>query len=269
MNFEYLVTTFKKNKDEIEQILESLNISGNILVGNQSQIQYSEYEIKREKYNAVIYNLTSVGVSRNRNFLLSKSNARYVTFIDDDMSFIDDSQKKVESNVINLNTKAVRYNVVSLNEKRPIVSIEKVGYHNFKSLKSYGSWGIFYDRLFLSKNKIYFNENIGPGTSINHGEDSVFIHDFLKHSKIWCEKNAAFYIAQNESTWQNENRDLKKEILSHGYIYHLLFGKKALLYGILHLFKHRSNYLDKNFKFKNYMHFFKEGIKLAKANEEK
>ena len=242
MTVQYLLTSVNKTRNEIISLLESLNIHGNILVGNQLMNNDLEYEIKTDKYIAKVFDMTSKGVSKNRNFLTLKSTADYITYLDDDMYFEVGAQEKLEKILEKNKYDAVRFNVLSDNSSRPIKLLSKQGYVCFRHLSSFGVWGIFYKRQFLIDFNVFFRENIGPGTEINHGEDSLFNKTFLKKSKIYSVPLLAFHAKQSMSTWQGENRNLELEMFSHGYVYQLLYPKSSKLMARLFISTHMHCY---------------------------
>lgn len=242
MKIQYLITVTQKNQKELKALLESTNIRGEILVGNQLMENDSEYEIITDNYTAKIFNLKSKGVSLNRNFLTLKSTADYITYLDDDMYIDTDVQSKIEQ-VISANThNAIRFNVVSDNIERPIRFLNKKGFVGFRSLSSYGVCGIYFKRQFLLDYNLFFREDIGPGTQINHGEDGLFLKLFCEYSKVYSAPILAFHARQSESTWQVENRNLFLEMYSHGYVYQLLYGKSAKLMACLFALTHKYLY---------------------------
>ncbi len=241
--FEYLITTVNKTLDEIKNLIIKSNVKGRILIGNQQSFEESQTDFELNGSFVSVFNMRSKGVSKNRNFLLNKSIGDFVTFLDDDMSFFENSQTVVEKNVSqNLKFNAVRFNVKTDNRKRKIKQIRNKKSLSFKDLSSYGVWGIFFKRDYLIKNDIYFREDVGPGTEINHGEDGVFLKTFLDFSKILQIPKCAFVVSQNESTWHGQERDLEKELISHGYVYSILFGEKAFKKSKIFLLTHRWCY---------------------------
>lgn len=266
MTFQYLMTVVAKTKDEIKLILDNANIEGSFLVGNQLSKCYEEYEINCSTYRAVVYNLSNKGVSKNRNFLLNKATADYVTFLDDDMYMPNGSQKRIEETLATLSQyNCVRFNVVSDNKNRPIKFIKKRQSVSFRQLSSFGVCGCFYKRQFLVNHKLLFNEKIGPGTSINHGEDSLFQKEFTNYAKVWCIPEIAFHARQDTSTWQGKQRDLEKELVSHGYIYYWLYGHCAQFMSFLFLITHIKCY-PKGTKYSLLRKNMKIGIRNAKED---
>lgn len=244
MTFSYLITTIDKTEDEILSIVSKSNIKGTILIGNQNSEKYSAKTIKNQDNETYIFNLTGKGVSKNRNFLLSKATSDYVVFLDDDVSFLDNAQVCIEQKINNASSEyfAYRFNSLSNNNERPIKQIKKNGCVSFFQLRNFGVWGIFFNRLFLIKNNLIFDEDVGPGTSINHGEDFLFIRDFLKKNKIYQFNDCGFLIEQNDSTWTGQNRDFVRELFSHGFLYKRAFGIFWHLFLFIHFSKHKALY---------------------------
>lgn len=262
MLVQYLVTVVKKSETEIKQILDSLNLRGDILVGNQLMPTDNCYAISCNYYNAKIFNMTSCGVSKNRNFLLQHASADYVVFLDDDIYYLPDCQEKVEEEVRLSNNNCIRFNIASDNKDRPIRFLNKKGYVGFNRLSSFGVCGCFFKRDFLLSNNLLFNEEIGPGTGINHGEDTVFLKSFLKYSKVYSMPLVSFRAKQTNSTWRGENRKLEVELYSHGYVYYLLFGKLANLRSVVFLATHMKSY-PKGTKYSTLRKYIKSGIEKA------
>lgn len=260
---EYLFSTTKKTKEQIIDILNNLNIKGTILIGNQLMNDEQSYEIKNNNYYAKIYNLKSKGVSINRNYLIGKSTAEYITFLDDDMYLNDGSQQLLENLIEKFKYNAIRVNCVSDNKSRPIPLLKKEGFIGFRSLSPYGVCGCIYKREFLLQNNLYFNESVGPGTNINHGEDGLFNKKFLNFSKIYSIPENIFRVKQIDSTWQGENRDIEKELIAHGFIYYLLYGKHAKLMSIFYIVKHHKDF-PKNVTIRYMLTKMFLGIKNAK-----
>lgn len=266
MTFQYLLTLVKKTKDEILSILDSLNLCGDVLVGNQLMLEEGEYSIKTSRCNAIVYDLTSKGVSKNRNFLIGKASADYITCLDDDVCYEDGVQEKIERLVAGNDYDAIRFNVVSDNDERPIKQLSHRGFVKFRQISSFGVWGIFFKRQVLLDNNIFFREDIGPGTFINHGEDGLFNKTFLKKSKIFSIPELAFRVKQCESTWQGENRNLESEMFSHGYIYQLLYPKHSRLMANLFIATHVRCYPRETKKAFLKKHMY-SGIRAAKERE--
>lgn len=244
MKFTYLLTTIGKTKKEVCAILQNLNLNGEVLVGNQNSNDSRIEKFVFQGMSVTIYFLEGKGVSKNRNFLLREACGDYVTFLDDDVSLRRGAQSHMQDIVLSgANYEAHRFNLVSQNASRPIKQIHKDGPLKFSELLNFGVWGIFFDRKFLIENHIFFDENIGPGRLINHGEDFIFLKDFSKKESIHQSDFCGFEVGQVESTWTGpKNRDIIKEAFSQGYLYKRAFGCCYLFLLLFHFIKHRNNY---------------------------
>ncbi len=269
MTFQYLITTVGKTEEEVKAIIEEANIDGEVLLGNQLRKEDRSYELTVGKTKATVFDMTSKGVSRNRNFLLEHATADYVIFFDDDERIFDGWQKRAEERVSALKKEAVRFNTVSGNPKRPIKILEKEGYVKWRHLSSFGAWGIYFERKYLLATGLKFRENVGPGTDLNHGEDSLFLHDYLQHKKVWSEPSKAFFVKQETSTWQCANADPYKSFVATGYVYGIVYGRLAwavILYKSILLGKNcRKN--DPDITARKIRQAMKRGIRLLKGKE--
>ena len=262
ISIDFLVTCVNKTEQEIISIIKKSNLKGNIIVGNQKADNENIITKKFQDFSIKIINQKTIGTSRNRNKILSYSTAEYVTFWDDDSIMRENWENELFS-VLNChrNENAIRFNNVSLNKKRKIKIIKKSGYVTYRKLRSFGVCGIFFKRQFLIDNNLFFNENIGPGTKINHGEDSLLLHEYLKIcKKIYHSNIILFDIQQNDSCWFNDNPE--EYFFSQGYNYHILYGNKAYVFGLYHIIKHIN--IGKNLSFFSKIRCFKKGVMISK-----
>lgn len=260
MTCDILITTLNKTKSEILSLLEKNNIFGSVLVGNQGNKTHSEESIVDKNREVRIFNLTSRGVSKNRNYLLKQSSADYVIFLDDDVTITN-----YDFNIANFDGKnAYRFNLTSKNSERPIKQITKQMQLNFNDVKSFGAWGIFFPRKILIDGKLTFNEFVGPGCKINHGEDSLFLFEYLQKNHVIQINKCCFEVDQDISTWRGESRNLANELISHGFLYATMFGKKAKFYLLYHLIKNRRSY--KQLSFIKTFSISKKGVALFKIS---
>lgn len=246
MAFSYLITTINKTEEQILSIVSKANVKGIVFVGNQNSESYSEKLIIDQNIEIHIFNIPGKGVSKNRNLLLSKANSDFIMFLDDDVSFLNDSQRVMEEMIEHASSKfnAHRFNSLSINNQRPINQIKKNGTVTIMELRNFGVWGIYFNRTFLMKNSLLFDENVGPGSIINHGEDFLFMKNYLKKNKIYQHNYCGFSIEQKDSTWTGQNRDIIRELFSHGFLYKRSFGIFWRQFLFVHFLKHKDLYKD-------------------------
>ena len=267
---DYLLTFVGLTEDEIVSLVKKTNIKGHLIIGNQKCSKYSETHIKLPDCVIDIFNLTSKGVSRNRNFLLEKSQSDYVSFLDDDISLNAESLNVIDKKLQDIAKKdtSIRFNVVSTNPKRPIRQLSYSKKLKLFNLRQFGVWGIYFNREYLIKNNLRFREYVGPGTSINHGEDYIFLSDYFKSGgKMIQFDEVAMFAKQQESTWQGENRNIQNELFAHGHNYRILYKNMAKLFLLIHMLKHKKYYQNKDFTFMQTYKIGVEGIKFRKSIE--
>lgn len=267
MEINYLITTFKKQTNEIASMIKNNNYSGAILIGNQIQnCQGTTDAFFNDKKCCVsIYNHLSIGVSKNRNYLINKASADYVLFMDDDGIFCDncDSQIKDIINSFQHHFDAIKFNIVSLNQQRPIKQIVKVKKAKFSDVSSFGVCGLLVKREFLVNNHLYFDENVGPGNYISSGEDVMFL-------KKLCDKSKRFYLHpyvvasmdQKESTWFSGFDE--QYMINKGYNYRIMFGLMWFPLCVYSIIKHHKK--DKRLSIRKKIHYSLYGCKLAKKD---
>ena len=241
---DHLITCVGKTKEELIALLPIFNIKmGNVIIGNQMSESDSKYEISNGCYKAIVYNMTSKGVSKNRNYLLSKANSEYVIFWDDDTSYIEHFEEKVHETIMqNAKFDVIRFNFQSTNNLRPSKIINKTKQISFRTLKKYGAGCMYIKRKKLLDDRILFDENLGPGTLINHGEDTIFNYNLCKKNKILQIGLTPLIISQASSTWQGCNRNIELECYSKGYIFWRIMHNLSFLFIYYYYLKHKKDF---------------------------
>lgn len=270
MRFQTLVTTINKSREEVVKLLDESNIQGDVIVGNQCR-RSSSYLLEGKKYSAHVIELIDYGASLNRNTVLELATADYVSFADDDAIFPDNyleickgAIRKIDGTVFN----AVRLNVQSLNADRPIKQIDKDCVAKYKTVRSFGVWGILFQRKFLIDSSLRFNTNIGPGTKINHGEDSLFLSDFFrKKGKMLVLADKLYELKQDESSWLNEN-SLVNELICDGFIYGCIYPYAPYAASFCAALRRHKKY-SRNLGFPSMIYLLFSGNSLYKAYEKR
>jgi glycosyltransferase involved in cell wall biosynthesis len=83
-----IATMFKKNKIEIIQLLENMNIDSDCVIINQCDTDNIE-QVNYKKHSIQVINSTERGLSKSRNLALQHASADIVVIADDDMRYID------------------------------------------------------------------------------------------------------------------------------------------------------------------------------------
>ena len=266
ITIDFLVTTVGKTQDEIVSIVLKDGLYGNVIVGNQRACDESVCTFKMDNLVLTIVNMQSIGTSKNRNTLLKYSKSMYVTFWDDDAILFPEFKGSLSAFLAKAEKyDAVRFNTKSDNNERPIKIIKKSKKISFWELKSFGVLGVFFKRDILLKQKLIFNERIGPGTEIDHGEDTVFLRSFLRNNNIFQFNNIIMHISQDDSCWFQQDKSLKY-YFSQGYVYYLLFGYHSRFFAFLYMLKSRDGFRSKKNKSECWQSLVK-GIKKAKKEK--
>ena len=241
IQIDFLMTTVGLDKNSILYLVERNNLFGNVIVGNQKWTDDYVEKLEHKDVHITIVNQKSVGTSKNRNVLLKYATSEFVTFWDDDC-ILDRNFCKFLKKINSLNNlNAFRVNVISANKNRPIKIIKKTGDYSFFTLRSFGVCGIFFKLQSITDANLLFDEHIGPGTTINHGEDTLFLKMFLtKFRKIhqFCE--ILITALQDKSCWFESN--VEEYYVSQGYLYSCLFGFNFFFFGLYNIIRHRNDY---------------------------
>lgn len=261
MNFVTLVTTFNKNEEEIRSLLVHNNLQGRVLIGNQCG-QTAQKELGRVgKADVTLYSFDSKGLSNNRNALFEKTDADIVTFADDDIVFVDGypeiALKDFEKHS---DTQMVRYNITSSNPQRPIPQINKEKRVGFHQVSKYGVWGFFFKRSFLVEHHLSFHPELGPGVKMSHGEDTVYLKEFMDQKpKAYQIPFAIGTTPMANSSWYGQ--DVENDIVADGYVYRLNRKGLAKAFGIYRYFVHRAFFPGVSFR--RFLKLFRQGMREA------
>jgi glycosyltransferase involved in cell wall biosynthesis len=242
MNIQTLVTTMNLNDEDVFRLAKNNNLEGEVIIGDQCGFDGLTKGGNTSGGSITILKQATRGVSKNRNSLLDYSNSDIITFADDDLRFSDHYSSMVQEAFERFpKAEIIRFNIFTDSKDRPIKQISKNGLLHFLDVRSFGVWGFFIKRKFLVKHHIRFDENVGPGLPINHGEDTLFLRDCFKRTKaIYQIDSVIGYLSMGESSWYG--KDLHQELRSVGYLYARLFPIMNLTYGMRFLDNHRKTY---------------------------
>lgn len=262
MTFATLVTTFGKSENQIRDLIIANHLQGLVLIGNQCGKEDVKELGQIGQASVSLYSFSSRGVSNNRNALLEKCEADIITFADDDLIFCPNYPDIVTSFfVAHPQADMVRYNVTSGNKERPVIQISGQKRVAFRDVSKYGVWGFFFKKEFLANHGLSFDNKLGPGQQLSHGEDTVFLHDCFS-SKIEAYQNPLVIAntPMDSSSWYGEN--IENDILTDGYCYQKTRGSLAFLYGVHRYYAHKNYY--PGYSLFSFLKIFKKGRLLAK-----
>lgn len=152
------------------------------------------------------YNLKNGGVSSARNFGIEKAKGKYVTFLDVDDEYFENSLEKAMNNLENHMVDLIMFPYSITNEQGEILSDVDIFADEEPSLKevfltfSNSSnmnycWGKFYNRDYIIRNNVKFD------TDLAIGEDVEFEVEFFKSNPtIFYDKVRLVKYRQNDSS---------------------------------------------------------------------
>jgi glycosyltransferase involved in cell wall biosynthesis len=216
---------FKKDNNEIFELLNIMNINSECVVINQCDKNSVEY-LKYKKYTVTVVYSTERGLSRSRNLALRYAKADIVIIADDDIRYVDDySEILLKAYELHKNTDIITFKVHEdkkyfPNEKRlNKFLVHKVISHEISM------------KLELVKN-LTFNVMFGTGSPYyQHGEENIFLTECIKKHGDICYiplKLASLIENSRPSTWFNGFD--KKYFIDQGALYYELSHFLAIPY---------------------------------------
>ncbi len=244
--FEVLIASLN---GEIE-IYHRANLHCHCVIANQTD------KMKFEQIDKIKFVCTNTrGVGKNRNIALIFSNAEYILFGDDDVTYIDDLEETVvkafenypKADVLIFNIETVGSDLIKrrVNKKSKRVTV--------KNYMNYGAVRIACRSDSIRKKNIYFSELFGGGAKYSAGEDTKFLADCLKNKlKIYTVPIKIGTVDQSTSTWFEGYNE--KYFMDTGALMKCIYPKSYKLFCMYFALKMRSK--DRGF-LKTYRDFVK------------
>lgn len=192
-------------QDDFQKI-EEMNICSDVLFANQTNKTYyklKEYTVK-SPFLARMISTETIGVSNNRNILLTYALGDICLFADDDVRYYDGYDKIILNAFEELpDADMIIFNLDTDSRERSIYQIKKKRkYYRFEK-NPYGCVRIAFK---LSKQKLYniwFNNLLGPGSMYSFGEDSLFIERFREKGNVYLYPQSIGFVSFDKSSWFN------------------------------------------------------------------
>lgn len=237
-DLEVLIVTM--NRQDID-FAKDMNISTPAVIGNQSnKNSYSEYYIDDNNIKMITTN--TVGTSINRNIALSHAKNKICLLADDDVKYLNGYENIIlESFELRPEADILVFNV---NENPPNRYIIREPFRiNITNFMRFGAVRIAFRLDKVREKKIKFDEEVGPGTDIQFGEDTKFLYDCLKSGmKIFAIPVSILEITnKRESTWFRGYD--KKYLISKAKLFKKMFKYTWVLVCLRDVIKHRKKYV--------------------------
>ena len=223
---------------QVTSLAEKMNISSDAIIINQgSEFAFEEYEHKGRKITC--YSFKERGVGLNRNNALLRATSDIILFSDEDIVYEGDYEEKVLAE-FERHPKAdmILFNV-DVARDRATYHISKYGRVRFYNCGRYPTYSFAIRRKKVHSANITFSLLFGGGAKYSNGEDSLFLHDCLKHGfKIYTAPIKIGEEIPRESTWFSGYNE--KFFYDRGVLYYYLYGKMARLMAKRFLLKHQG-----------------------------
>lgn len=223
-------------------LVERMNVQTDAIVGNQCDSD-GDVAFRWNGHDVIYLNRSERGVGRNRNLVLSHLTADICVLADDDLHFVDGYPKLVcEAFAACPDADILVFNLI---EKRPTRKVN-ASYRRIRWY-AYGSYGA--PRLAARKDALLragvsFSLDFGGGARYGSGEDTIFLHDCLRHGlKIFTAPLALAEIDQDAPSTHFTGFD-RMFFFDKGAAYACLHPVLHPLFTLAYLLRHRGEHRD-------------------------
>ena len=241
MSLELLVSAM--NITNISRFATKMNIRTKAIIINQTDSN------KYEKIdNIEVFSFSERGVGLSRNNALMRANSDIVVLADDDIHYVDNYEQIIVDEFNKLpDADMIIFNIRSNNPKMPLIDIKRTIKLNIFNHLKYGGARVAFKLKSQRNNNIFFSLLFGGGCKYGSGEDTIFIHDFIKKGlRVYTSKEIIGTVDQEESTWFRGYNE--KFFYDKGALYYYLFGKISFLFMIRYAYLMKSKTVDLNFR---------------------
>ena len=198
-DFQLLCATM--NQVDFRKVNE-MKIESDIIFANQTN-NFSENDIEINNNNvAKMINTNTVGLSINRNILLTFANADICMFSDDDVKYYSGYKNKIiDAFKRHPDADMIIFNLDTDSESRKLYRIKRERKMHRWERNPYGSVRIAFKLCSQRKFNVWFNVLLGAGSKYKSGEDTLFINEFRKKGKVVLCPDVIGKVDFFNSTW--------------------------------------------------------------------
>lgn len=203
MKVQILLSTMKKNNDDINKLIKDMNIRNDCLVINQCNKE-ERFESVINNNKITVINSSGIGLSKSRNLAIKSSTSDICIIADDDLKYVNDLKDIVIREFNKNNGYDILVFKVYGRNKEFKTYINKEKKINYLSSMKISSVQIALKKKEIIDKNIYFNELLGAGAKYSMGEENEFLFKCLREGikiKYIPIKIADLYIG--ESSWFN------------------------------------------------------------------
>lgn len=268
MSILVLIPTYKKTIDDIKNLYKFLNLKTNAIFANQCG-ENKILELDIDGKNVKVICTDKIGVSVNRNLLLTCATADYNLFIDDDCPLVDDYADKVQAFYTKNNANSCVFNGIWSTHNGKLVHYKKTSkIKRFNQISYAGGPGFTCTKDFTKFNKVKFNEQVGTPNYICAGEDSLFYHDLVKaKTNLYRSSEVLFNVAIDETNSSYFEGIDERYVITRGYITKKIHSKLFCIYEYRHIFRFKKQ--GSKLSIKEMLKCMKKGAKMYKEENKK
>lgn len=203
MKVQILLSTMKKNNDDINKLIKDMNIRNDCLVINQCNRE-ERFESVINNNKITVINSSDIGLSKSRNLAIKNSTSDICIIADDDLEYVN-NLKDIVIREFNKNNgyDILVFKVYGRNKEFKTYTNKEKKINYLSSMKISSVQIALKKKEIIDKN-IYFNELLGAGAKYSMGEENEFLFKCLRKGikiKYIPIKIADLYIG--ESSWFN------------------------------------------------------------------
>ncbi|WP_180112721.1 glycosyltransferase family A protein [Acinetobacter sp. YH12131] len=254
MTFELLISTMHKNVVQVLDMIKMSNISCDVLVVVQGNI--NDYrEVTKGNQNIKIFFSKERGLSKSRNMALRNSKADIVLLADDDLYYYDGFDEIIlDAFQKNDQFEFIIFNVDNYEKSYP--REEKRFF--FLNVLGVSSWQIAFKRGDVVNKNIFFNENFGTGSGMYmSGEENIFLAKCYSYFKMIYLPTKILKRNESKSTWFTGYDD--KFLFDRGAVFYAISPK--ISYFLIFQFVVRRKHLFPNYTYFRMLNNMFSGLK--------
>lgn len=235
MRVEVLASVMNQNMDALVQ---KMQLDSDAVIINQCDCEdYAEMSINGQKIR--FFSFPERGIGKSRNAAIERADGDICLFSDEDIVYEPGYAKAIEAEFEqNPNADMILFNIEVEEARRTYHITERKPVHWYNCGR-YGAVSFAIRRSFLEKSGVRFSLLFGGGARFSNGEDSLFLKELMdKGCKVYTAPVLIGKEVGEDSSWFKGYTE--KFFHDRGVLYHFLYGKMALIFGLRFLLVHRT-----------------------------
>ncbi|WDE13287.1 glycosyltransferase family A protein [Thalassomonas haliotis] len=250
----FVISTLNDGLSNIQLPPEKPNVWYTIVHQYTKDYDFSGLEanpVLKSRNDLNYYELQGKGLSKSRNYGLSKVRTRYCYILDDDIALMEHAQEEV----IAAFEKNINADIITFQHSDEFGKLKKNArlkafFHNKFTIARVASIDIAIKVDSLRKHNLLFDSAFGLGTDLPSGEEFIFLSDCLKSGLIVLNSAAVITSHPQEASGIDfvSNRE---KILAKREMFKRVTGKKISMMMVLFYIKKLPSIISRN-KFRTF-----------------